>query len=164
MKKKELEFKAVYKANYPKVMRLCMGYVGGDKPLANDLTQEVFVIVWERLETFRNESAIGTWIYRIAINTCLTQLKKRQQTIRNYHLDRLEDMKEGDIKINREQMLSQMYACIHKLPETNKAIILLELEGLPQKKIADVMGLKHEAIRTRIHRIKKELTKCVHHE
>ena len=57
-------------------------------------------------------------------------------------------------------MLTGLYACINKLSKTNRAIIMLELEGLPQKEIAEIMGLKHEAIRTRIHRIKNELIKC----
>jgi RNA polymerase sigma-70 factor (ECF subfamily) len=47
------------------------------------------------------------------------------------------------------------------LKTENKSIILLELEGLPQKEIAEVMGLSHDVIRVRIHRIKNELTKCV---
>ena len=54
-----------------------------------------------------------------------------------------------------------MYTCINKLNKDNKSIILLELEGLPQKEIAEVMGLTHEAVRVRVHRIKNELTKCV---
>lgn len=64
----------------------------------------------------------------------------------------------------REMQFQKMYRCIDTLAPVNKAIILMELEGLPQKEIAQVMGIKHEAIRTRIHRIKKELSKCVDHE
>jgi len=61
----------------------------------------------------------------------------------------------------QENQLNKMYQCVDKLTQDNKAIILLELEGLPQKEIAAVMGISHEAIRVRVHRIKTSLTKCV---
>ena len=57
-----------------------------------------------------------------------------------------------------------MYRCIDKLSAENKSIILLELEGLPQKEIAEITGINHAAIRTRIHRIKDQLSKCVKNE
>jgi RNA polymerase sigma-70 factor (ECF subfamily) len=60
----------------------------------------------------------------------------------------------------KEENLNSLYACIEKLSKGNKSIILLELEGVPQKDIAAIMGINHEAIRVRIHRIKIELTKC----
>ena len=57
-----------------------------------------------------------------------------------------------------------MYKCINKLPKDSRGIILLELEGLPQKEIAEVIGISHEAVRVRIHRIKDSLTKCVQND
>ena len=56
MKGLESKFEEIYKINYSKVMRLCLGYVNGDSMLAKDLAQEVFIKVWEHLESFRNES------------------------------------------------------------------------------------------------------------
>lgn len=161
MKEREIKFKEAYETNYPKVMRLCLGYVGGDREIADDIVQEVFIRVWENLETFREESSIDTWIYRIAVNTCLGQLRKRKKEMRGYDMNRATEEPDVDSERNRERMMNQLYNCINTLTETNKAIILMELEGLPQKEIADVMGLKHEAIRTRVHRIKSQLTKCV---
>ena len=52
-----------------------MGFVN-DYDIAQDLAQETFIIVWQKLETFRKESSIGTWIFRIASNNCLRQLEK----------------------------------------------------------------------------------------
>lgn len=59
----------------------------------------------------------------------------------------------------REQRLQALYRCINDLNHTNRTIVLLELEGMPQKEIAEVTGLSHQAIRTRIHRIKAEIQK-----
>jgi len=159
----EEEFEKLYKKNYTKIMRLCLGYVSGDQDRAKDLTQEVFIKVWSSMASFRKESAMTTWLYRIAVNTCLMNLRKtRSQRLTDKKLqDTAIGTNESEIK---EKQFQEMYRCIHTLAPTNKAIILMELEGLPQKEIAEVMGLKHEAIRTRIHRIKNELSKCVRHE
>ncbi len=161
---KEETYKKIYEENYPKVMRLCLGYTGGDEPFSKDLAQETFLKIWQHLDSFRNESAIETWIYRITVNTCLAALRKEKKKRSSIKLENVQISDETSNSANKERMLSQLYACINKLTVSNKAIILLELEGLPQQEIATIMGLKHEAIRTRIHRIKNQLTKCVHHE
>ncbi|WP_422858270.1 RNA polymerase sigma factor [Flagellimonas sp. S174] len=164
MTEQEIHFKHIYQENYPKVMRLCMGYVGGNKELADDLTQEVFIKTWNNLKTFRQESNITTWIYRIAVNTCLMNLRKRKRNQPLVAVDSHEISDGSDATEGKERQYQEMYRCIDTLSVTNKAIILMELEGLAQKDIAKVIGLKHEAIRTRIHRIKMQLSKCVEHE
>lgn len=160
MKPRHLPFEDLYKANYTKVFRLCQGYTNGNEALSKDLAQEVFIKVWENLASFRNEASISTWIYRITVNCCLLQLRKKNPVSIENHLSHLEHKEPNDTD-HREGLLKQMYQCISKLKTENKSIILLELEGVPQREIADIMGLSHEAIRVRIHRIKNELTKCV---
>jgi RNA polymerase sigma-70 factor (ECF subfamily) len=160
----EFNFKGIYNENYAKVMRLCLGYASGDRDLANDLTQEVFIKVWSSLKSFRKESNINTWIYRIAVNTCLMNLRKKKSKPLSRSLPSEDVSGDMESSQNKEKQYQEMYRCINTLNATNKAIILMELEGLAQKEIAEVMGLKHEAVRTRIHRIKTQLSKCVHHE
>jgi len=153
-------FEKIYQENYQRVIRICMGYVKGDEDLAKDLTQEVFIKVWRQLNSFRNESSISTWIYRITVNTCLLQLRNKKFLKRADAIERLTEVEEEGHP-SKENQLKQMYKCIDKLSKDNKGIILLELEGLPQKEIAEIMGLSHEAVRVRVHRIKNSLTKCV---
>ena len=155
-------FEELYQTNYPKVIRVCLGYVNGDEDLAKDLAQEVFIKVWEHLPTFRNEAAISTWVYRITVNTCLLQLRVKNR-IRIERLDKIGAAIE-DVHSSDENQLKRLYACILKLSEENKGIILLELEGLPQKEIATITGLSHELVRVRLHRIKNSLTNCVKNE
>lgn len=164
MASKENTYKNIYKENYAKVMRLCMGYTVGDEALAKDLAQETFIKVWQNLDGFRNESGIGTWIYRICVNTCLAEIRKQRKKDRNLSLDAIQVSDSDENPNEKEDMLVQLYSCIDKLSSINKAIILLELEGLPQLEISEIMGIKHEAIRTRVHRIKQQLTKCVNNE
>ena len=161
MKGLELKFEEIYKTNYPKVMRLCLGYVNGDSMLAKDLAQEIFIKVWEHLGSFRNESSISTWIYRITVNTCLLSIRNKKKINSSNNLEIIESTNEPTTEEDNEQKVSQLYNCINTLNKDSKSIILLELEGLPQKKIAEIMGLSHEAVRVRVHRIKNELTKCV---
>ena len=164
MASKENTYKNIYKENYTKVMRLCMGYTVGDEALAKDLAQETFIKVWQNLDGFRHESGIGTWIYRICVNTCLAEIRKQRKKDRNLSLDTIQVSDSDENPNEKEDMLVQLYSCIDKLSSINKAIILLELEGLPQLEISEIMGIKHEAIRTRVHRIKQQLTKCVNNE
>jgi len=160
MKQDKSYFEEVYRANYQRVIRICRGYVSGDEDLAKDLTQEVFIKVWESLASFRNESNIATWIYRITVNTCMLQFRKKKFFKQDNALQGLSNSEEEN-DTAQENQLNKMYQCVDKLTQDNKAIILLELEGLPQKEIAAVMGISHEAIRVRVHRIKTSLTKCV---
>lgn len=163
MQKTQFRFEDIYKNNYQKVIRLCMGYVNGDEALAKDLTQEVFIKVWENLPSFRQEASIATWIYRITVNTCLLQLRSKKFIKDSETIDRI-IIKEEENNPSKENQLSQMYQWINKLSKESKGIILLELEGLPQKEIAEIIGLSHEAVRVRVHRIKNSLTKCVQND
>ncbi|UOY08790.1 sigma-70 family RNA polymerase sigma factor [Muricauda sp. SCSIO 64092] len=163
MNKTDQEFEQLYHANYDQVMRLCLGYVSGDEDMAKDLVQEVFVKVWNSLSEFRNDSHVSTWIYRIAVNTCLMGLRKKKPYALKMEMESDTTIEDEGSAEHKEMQFKEMYRCINTLSATNKAIILMELEGLAQKEIAAVMGMNHTAIRTRIHRIKTQLSKCVHH-
>ncbi|HLW31360.1 MAG TPA: RNA polymerase sigma factor [Aequorivita sp.] len=154
------DFQNIYKENYSRVMGLCLGYVKGDEFLAKDLAQEVFVKVWQNLPQFRQQSKISTWIYRIAVNTCLQELRKKKYV--DLKID-VEDESSSN-SIETESRFESMYKCINSLSAENKSIILLELEAVPQNEIAEIIGISHAAIRTRIHRIKEQLSNCVKHE
>lgn len=157
---KESIFEQIYEENYPRVIRLCLGYVKGDEAQAKDLTQEVFTKVWQNLSNFRNQARISTWIYRITVNTCLQELRKKK------YLDLKIDLASEPCShtTETEAKFISMYACINRLSAENKSIIILELEGVQQNEIAEIIGITHAAVRTRIHRIKEQLSKCVSHE
>ncbi|MCU0351837.1 MAG: RNA polymerase sigma factor [Flavobacterium sp.] len=159
MNQKE-QFNLIYQEHYPKVFRLCKGYFQGDTALADDATQEVFIKIWEKLDTFRNEASISTWIYRITVNTCLLQLRKKK-TKKEITTDTFPILLSESYSEEKDVQLKKMYDCIQKLDETGKIIILMVLEGFEYDKISDVVGIKEESLRVRIHRIKKSLTECV---
>lgn len=151
-------FADLYDEYYQQVLRICRGYVKGDIESAKDLTQDVFSRVWENLDTFNENSKISTWIYRIAVNTCLLHKRNSKQDLRSYQVYSKEE--DGNHQLF-ELRMKKMFEAINQLSDQNKSIILLELESLPQKEIAKIMGMSHSAIRVRILRIKETLSKLV---
>jgi len=160
---KREQFNEIYNKHYNKVFRLCKGYFCGDVALASDAAQEIFIKVWENLDTFRNESSISTWIYRITVNTCLLYLRKSSSR-KEIRADVLPQVASETYSNEKEEQLQQMYQCIQKLEETNKMIILMTLDGIEYLEISEVIGITEETLRVRIHRIKKSLTQCIQNE
>lgn len=146
-------FEEIYTLYSPKVYRLCMGYVN-DPDQAKDLVQDTFIQVWDYLPGFRNESGVGTWVFTIATNTCLRQLKKEKKQVRTEMPMQLEE-KPAD---TMDEQVAFLYKCIASLEENERLIISLVLEEVPQKQIADIIGISEGNIRVRIHRIKEKLS------
>jgi RNA polymerase sigma-70 factor (ECF subfamily) len=130
-----------------------MGYLN-NHDAAKDITQETFIKVWQQLPKFRNESSIGTWIFRIASNTCLRQIEKDNKMPKSNLSFDIEDKLQPSI----ENEMKFLYKCISKLPEIERIIISLELEDIPQREIATIAGISEGNVRIKIHRIKEKLT------
>jgi len=125
-----MTFEIIYEEYWQKIYRLCLAYVN-DSERAQDLAQETFITVWEKLDTFRNESSIGTWIYRIASNNCLRDIKTEKRipkTELNF------EMKE-EVEESIEPQIKLLYRFISELPELDRIIISLELEEMKQATI-----------------------------
>jgi RNA polymerase sigma-70 factor (ECF subfamily) len=149
-------FEQVYKDYWDKVYRLCMGYVN-DRDWAKDIAQDTFITVWQQLPNFRNESSVGTWIFRIACNNCLRQIERsKKMAVRNELPVQLTEEQAPAIG---EDEVNYLYECIAALHETDRLIISLELEDIKQAEIASILGMTESNIRVRIHRIKEKLTK-----
>ncbi|MFP3834007.1 RNA polymerase sigma factor [Chryseobacterium sp. SIMBA_028] len=146
-------FEEIYELYWQKIFRLCMGYVN-DTELAQDLAQETFIIVWQQLSKFRNESSVGTWIFRIASNNCLRQIEKEKRFTKTDLPINLEEKKQESM----EPQIQMLYQFISELQETDRIIISLELEEVKQAEIANIIGLSESNIRVKIHRIKEKLT------
>lgn len=150
-----MDFKDIYNEYGPKIYRFCLGYIN-DRDIAQDLTQETFIAVWQNLKSFRGDSGIGTWIFKIASNKCLRLIdieRRKDEVLKSMPVER--DVKGDESK--KDDMLQKMRSCIAQLQETDRLIIGLYLEDLPQDKIAEIMGISHASVRVKIHRIKKLL-------
>ena len=149
-----MSFDDIYKTYWNKVFRICMGYVN-DHDWAKDIAQETFVTIWQQLPKFRQEAAIGTWIFRIASNNCLRQIERHNRMPRAEMPEQVAEHTEPD----REPQVRFLYQCIAALPEIDRLIISLELEDVKQAEIAKIMGLGETNIRVKVHRIKERLAK-----
>ena len=156
-------FNDLYHTYAPRVYRLCMGYAGGRDELARHWVQETFIKVWKHQNSFKGDAAIATWIYRIAVNVCLADLRRKPKT--QVLSDAIPDRTEPDAELPKEDTrIAQLYQCIDQLNSKNKLLIMLELEEVPQQEIATTTGLKHGAVRTRLARIRKALLNCMTYE
>lgn len=151
---KQMSFEEIYNTYWNKVFRICMGYVN-DHDWAKDIAQETFVTIWQQLPKFRQEAAIGTWIFRIASNHCLRQIERQNRMPRSEMPEHIEQQHEP----SKEPQVQFLYKCIAELPETDRIIISLELEDVRQAEIAKIVGLSETNIRVKVHRIKERLAK-----
>lgn len=151
----ETFFKEIYETYSPKVHRLCLGYTG-DTMEADDLLQEVFIKAWQNLDKFRGDSQISTWIYRIAVNTCLYHLRS-QKNKKSVDIDKAIIKKEEETD-DKEQQIQLLYKCISELSEADRLIITLLLEEVPYHEIAAVTEISEGNLRVKIHRIKQQLS------
>ena len=156
MTDKEIAFKKIFEANSKKIYNLCYGYTGDDDA-ANDLLQETFLKVWQNLEKFRNQAMISTWIYRIAVNTCLTYLRSEKRQAKDELTPELEETRSEELSEKNEQV-ALLYKCISKLEESERIIITMVLDEVPYNEIAEISGISEGNLRVKVHRIKQRLT------
>src|SRR5690606_9770644 len=156
---KETQFEAIYRDHRDKVYRLCLGFVR-DKDTADDLFQEILIKVWKHLDSFRQESDISTWIYRIAYNTALTfSAREKKLTGNQTELPEGLDLREPEIGSDEQEALIQrLYYSISELPELDRVIATLLLENTPYKTIAEISGISENYVAVKVNRIKATLT------
>lgn len=121
-----------------------------------DLYQEIVFQLWKGYDSFKGNSKRSTWMYRVALNTAYTYLRKEKrkgQKVSIEHIKLHYEIKDTLL----EDRLAKMYAQIRKLPEIERAIILLLLEGKKYDEIAQITGLTRSNVATRISRIKEKL-------
>lgn len=148
----ENEFIKLIQDNEKIIFKVCSAYVSDENPLA-DLYQDVVCNLWKSFAGFRNESSVSTWMYKVALNTCVTNLrrviKKPQQvsiSALSLHLADANELSE-DIR--------EMYRLIRRLSSLEKAIVLLYLDGRSYQEIAEITGLKPTTVGVRLMRVKE---------
>jgi RNA polymerase sigma factor (sigma-70 family) len=157
-------FQDILDNNKYRILRICRAYANGSED-QKDLFQDVLLNIWKSLPTFRGESNIKTWVFRICMNVCMQHsLKLKKNTGKNFPVEGLEIFdQDHDIDRNLEnaEQTRKLYACIAKLNDIDKSIVLLFLEDLPYRIIAGVTGITENNIAVRVSRIKNKLFNCL---
>ncbi|TDQ18858.1 RNA polymerase sigma-70 factor (ECF subfamily) [Algoriphagus boseongensis] len=156
---KEIQFEKIYQDHKDKVFRLCLGFMR-DPDLTKDLFQEILIKIWRNLDSFKGESEISTWIYRIAYNTALTfSAKEKKKEEKNSEIPDHLDFAEPENKISEtENQLQLLYSAISELPKLDRVIATLLLEGSPYKMISEITGISENYVAVKVNRIKATLT------
>lgn len=152
-----MDFDELYKTYSSGVFRVCLGYFN-DYDIAKDLTQETFIAIWQNLYQFEQRSAISTWIYRIATNKCLKQIRDNKKLPKS-ELPR--NLQQEEYDFEKDEKLSLLQQFVSELPEMERIIIALSLNGISQEEIAEITGISHSNCRVKLHRIKKKLMKKI---
>lgn len=122
--------------------------------------QEILVNIWNSLDRFRGDSALSTWVYRVAINTSLTYTGKTFKRMKlivgsdTQNLNIVFDDESLNEKLLQENQLEKLQTELNQLSVIDKALISLMLEGLSMKEIADVIGITEPNVKVKIHRVK----------
>lgn len=158
MDKTDMEntFIEMVRANERIIYKVCSFYVSSEFPMG-DLYQEVVCNLWAGYPKFRNESSISTWMYRIALNTCITGMRKEIRRPKGLPMSMLQDViPEPD---TLSEQIKEMYYYIHQLKTMERAIVLLYLEEKSYQEIADITGLTVSNVATKLKRSKEKLRK-----
>ena len=156
MDNKEQTFTRLVKEHKSTIYAVCYMF-SKDSDEIEDLFQEILIRLWNGYDSFREESDVRTWIYRVSLNSCINADKKRRRDGERIPLsvdiDPFEDTDDRALQTKR------LYKRINTLGLVDRAIILLWLEGLSYEEIGAVVGISVKNVSFQLHRIKEELKK-----
>jgi len=125
-----------------------------------DLFQEIVVQLWKGYSRFRGDAKFSTWLYRVALNTAITGLRKKEKNIAYVDPSILPSTFQDFSDINPEQeQLQQLYEAIRKLGEIDRAVVMLYLEDRTYEEMEEVLGISQNNLRVKMNRIKEKLRK-----
>jgi len=158
------------------ILNICYGYLR-NRADAEDLAQDVFVEVYHSIESFRENSSLYTWIYRIAVTKCLDELRYRKRLKRRawYKSRQWDEKTELEIDeldgqypnpqddLEQQQRIEYIQRALEKLPETQReAFTLINFDGLTYKETAKAMSKTNSAVESLVHRAKQNLKKYLY--
>ena len=150
----ELQFTRMVKEYRKTIYTVCY-FFSKDTEEVNDLYQEILINLWRGFPNYRGESSLKTWIWRVSLNTCSNQERKKKSRIQTVPLSIDIDLYNDDDAGSRQ--IQMLYDRINQLDVFDRAIILLWLENMTYQDIADVVGISVSNITTRLFRIKEQL-------
>ena len=159
MDKKQLEneFLTMITAQRRVIYKVCYIYANDQEEL-NDLFQEAVLNLWKSFPSYRGDSKLTTWVYRISMNTCITYLRHagtRPRTIPITANVIGQLTEEGD----KAEQIQELYRLINQLGKLERALILLWLDERSYQEMSDILGLSKANVAVKLNRIKEKLRK-----
>ncbi|MCP3932187.1 MAG: sigma-70 family RNA polymerase sigma factor [Bacteroidetes bacterium] len=143
------------------IHKVCNIYCN-DSEEKKDMMQEITLQLWKSFPNFKKKSKFSTWMYRIALNTAITNIRKskRNPIIESFSEKQNAFIEKEDVP-NLDDEINRLYKAIAKLNEVEKGIILLYLEKKTYIEIGEIIGLREKNISVKIVRIKSKLRKLL---
>ena len=160
---REKLFREAIRENDHRIYRICC-YFFPDRDDSNDAYQESLIRIWENLHSFRGKSMLSTWIYRVAVNTCLSYIRRdrhRNRLVVNGHnagVFQVADVQDENTG-TEEIKIAFLQRFMTDLTTADRTLVSLYLEDLSTKEMAEVTGISEANVRVRIHRIKEKIKK-----
>ncbi len=156
MSAKEKEFSDLIKDNQGLIIKVSRLYTHSPED-EEDLFQEIVLQLWRSYDSFKGQSKISTWMYRVALNTAITLFRKKSKSLQT---DELQDFHAKNLMEDdqeKQQQISKLYQVIKMLPNVERAIVTMYLDDLPYKDIAENLGITEVNARVKMNRLKKTL-------
>jgi RNA polymerase sigma-70 factor (ECF subfamily) len=157
----KLAFQALFERYQQPLFRLAYRFSNNVED-AQDLAQEIFVRLFERIGAYRCESAFSAWLYKVAVNVCLNYRRKPQitESLEALEQEPIDDASNPAVAYEHRELRERLQSAVSKLPENLRSIfVLIEMEGLSYQQTAEILGLTVAAVRMRMSRARGELRK-----
>jgi RNA polymerase sigma-70 factor (ECF subfamily) len=125
----------------------------------NDLVQEIIIQLWKSFDKYNEQYEHSTWIYRIALNVAISFYRKDKKHLSAPLTDSIIELVTEEEAGELEDNVRLLYQFINELDELNKALMLMYLDNISHKEMAEVMGISETNVATKIGRIKEKLKK-----
>ncbi len=158
----EKAFEALLQENKHKIFRICRIYAV--TPLEpEDLFQEVVFQIWKSFASYKGNSSIHTWVYKIALNVCMrAKLKLEKQQDKTIRFDAIRFTPvASETDGAEEERFQYLKECIATLNESDTSLIVLYLDDLSYREISTIIGLSENHIAVKMKRIRKKLFECI---
>ncbi|HEX2601668.1 MAG TPA: RNA polymerase sigma factor [Gemmatimonadaceae bacterium] len=151
-------FEVLYRQHAGRIYALCLRLKAGDSSDATELMQDVFIRAWRGISTFRGDSAFGSWLHRLAVNTMLENARGEQRRIaRVLPMDDTSRL-EGAARSSGVDLRMDMEEAIASLPHGARvAFVLHDVEGYQHQEIAAQLGVSVGTIKAQLHRARRLL-------
>jgi RNA polymerase sigma-70 factor (ECF subfamily) len=147
--------------NYSEYVYNMIYYTILDEEDAKDLTQEVFYKIWKGLDSFRNESSLKTWIFRITQNHLKNYLKSKKIK-KILSLEFLFEEKNRDFESKDYYLSERIESLLSRLPEDyRRVLVLFYIDGFNIKEISEILGTKEGTIKSKLHRAREKLKSLI---
>lgn len=156
---KELEnsFVTELENNQNIVHKVCRLYTN-DQESHNDLFQEIAIQLWKAYPKFRREAKFTTWMYRVALNTAITQYRKTKRKVPTQDFESvIHKIRADEYDGQEEQRIQLLYKAVKQLGDIDKALVFLYLEDKDYGEIASTLGISEVNARVKMNRIKTKL-------